>query len=278
VEVSLKEDVGVDGRGGYYDKSGCIRDVFQNHLLQILSIVAMDQPKSSSANHIRDAKVNVLKHITAPTEADEVVVGQYTENHLLPGYLDDDTVPEDSKTETFCQMVLYIDNERWRGVPFICRAGKALDEKLAQVRILFQHPVESLYPNAPDSELVMRIQPNKAIYFKINSKSPGLSSINELVKVDMNLCYERRFSQQVLIPGAYTRLILDAVRGEQVLFVRADEIEQAWRVVDKVIKAIEKGRLKVQPYMRGSSGPESAEEVFNRCWKSQTYTKITNVD
>jgi len=153
-----------------------------------------------------------------------------------------------------------------------------LDEKLAEVRILFQHPVESFYPNAPDNELVMRIQPEKAIYLKVNSKSPGLSSINELVKVDMNLCYGQRFDQQGLNPGAYARLILDAVRGEQVLFVRGDEIEEAWRVVDKVIKAIDKGRLKVQHYMRGSSGPIAADKVFTKYWKSQTYTKISNVD
>lgn len=112
VRIFLKEDAGVDGRGGYYDTSGCIRDVIQNHLLQVLSLVAMEQPESLSAKHIRDAKVAVLKQIKSLTEMDEVIVGQYIKNDNLPGYRDDETVPNDSNTETFCQMVLYIDNDR----------------------------------------------------------------------------------------------------------------------------------------------------------------------
>jgi len=112
VEISFKEDAGVEGRGGYYDTCGCIRDVIQNHLLQVLSLVAMEQPKTLSAKHIRDAKVAVLEQIKAPTEVDEVIVGQYIKSDSLPGYRDDETVPEQSNTETFCQMVLFIDNDR----------------------------------------------------------------------------------------------------------------------------------------------------------------------
>jgi len=273
VKISFTEDAGVEGRGGYYDTCGCIRDVIQNHLLQVLSLVAMEQPKTLSAKHIRDAKVAVLAQIKAPTEVDEVIVGQYIKSNTLPGYRDDETVPNESNTETFCQMVLFIDNDRWRGVPFICKAGKALDEKCAKVRIQFRGMADSLYPTAPNNELVMQIQPDLGISIKVNVKIPGLFSIQELMETDMNLSYQQRFSLESPLPGAYTRLILNVLKGEQVSFVRADEIMEAWRVVDKVIKALEKGSLKVQPYVRGSSGPQVANEVAKKYWKNQTYDK-----
>jgi len=269
VKISIKEDAGVDGRGGYYDTSGCIRDVIQNHLLQVLSLVAMEQPKSLGAEHIRDAKVAVLKHIKAPGDSDEVVVGQYSKNDTLPGYLDDETVPNDSNTETFCQMVLYIDNDRWRGVPFICKAGKALEERRAEIRMQFRQPGDSLYPSAHGNELVMRIQPDEALWLRVNAKTPGLSNINNLVGTELDLSYQQRFNLQNALPGAYTRLILDVLRGEHALFVRADELMEAWRIVNEVITAVAEGKLKAQPYVRGSRGPKEADEIAMKYWKRQ---------
>jgi len=269
VKISIKEDAGVEGRGGYYDSSGCIRDVIQNHLLQVLSLVAMEQPKSLGAEDIRDAKVQVLKHIKAATESDEVIVGQYTKSETLPGYLDDETVPHDSNTETFCQMILYIDNDRWRGVPFICKAGKALDERRAEIRMQFHQPSDSLYPCSLGNELVMRIQPDEAIWVRTNVKTPGLSNINNLVGTELDLSYNQRFNLQCALPGAYTRLILDVLRGEHALFVRADELMEAWRVVNEIIGAIAEGRLKAQPYKRGSRGPKEADEIASKYMKRQ---------
>lgn len=269
VKISIKEDAGVEGRGGYYDTSGCIRDVIQNHLLQVLSLVAMEQPKSIKAEHIRDAKVAVLKHIKAPTERDEVIVGQYTKSDTLPGYLDDETVPDDSNTETFCQIVLWIDNDRWRGVPFICKAGKALDQRRAEIRMQFRQREDSLYPGAHGNELVLRIQPDEALWLRVNAKTPGLSSIRNLIGTELDLSYQQRFNMKSALPGAYTRLILDVLRGHHALFVRADELMEAWRIVNEVITAVSEGKLKAEPYVRGSRGPKSADEISSQYWRRQ---------
>merc|ERR1719273_2870368 len=235
VKISFKEDAGVDGRGGYYDKSGCIRDVIQNHLLQVLSLVAMEQPKSLSAEHIRDAKVNVLKKIKPP-KVEDVILGQYTKNETQPGFLDDETVPNDSTTETFCQMLLFVDNERWKGVPFICKAGKALDERRGEIRIQFHQPKGSIYPSAPGNELVIRIQPDEAMWLRVNAKTPGLANVSNLIGTELDLTYQQRFDLSEALPGAYTRLILDVMRGYHSLFVRADELQEAWRIVDPLLK------------------------------------------
>jgi len=269
VKIFMKEDIGVEGRGGYYDISGCIRDVIQNHLLQVLSLVAMEQPKSLKAEDIRNAKVSVLKFVRTPKEHDDVVVGQYTKNDTLPGYLEDDTVPDDSNTETFAQMVLYIDNDRWRGVPFICTAGKALDERRAEVILQFRQQKDFLYPTHLTNELVIRIQPDEGIGLRLNIKTPGLFSINHRVGTELNLSYKQRLQLEKPLPSAYARLILDVLRGEHGLFVRADELMEAWRVVDQLIEAVSKGRLKVQPYVRGSRGPKAAEMISAKYWLNQ---------
>jgi len=232
--------------------------------------VAMEQPKSLEAEDIRNAKVAVLKFVRTPTENDEVVVGQYTKSDTLPGYLDDDTVPIDSNTETFAQMVLWVNNDRWRGVPFICTAGKGLDERRCEVILQLRQQTDSLYPNTLNNELVIRIQPDEGIGMRVNVKTPGLFSVNHVVGTDLMLSYKQKFQLQKPLPGAYTRLILDAVRGEHGLFVRTDELMEAWRVVDKVIKAVGKRTLKVQPYVRGSRGPEAAQMIASKYWLQQT--------
>jgi len=268
VKISLKEDAGVSGRGGYYDSTGCIRDVFQNHLLQVLSLVAMEEPKSLLAEHIRDAKVAVVKCIKTPTESDEVIVGQYTKNGSFPGYLDDDTVADDSNTETFCQMVLYIENDRWRNVPFICIAGKGLDERRAEVIIKFKRKSESFLCRS-SNELVIRIQPDESISFRVNVKTPGLSNVEHVVATDLNLSYKHKFQLPNSLPDAYTKLILEVLKGDHELFVRVDELMEAWRVVDEVVQSVRTGSLRVQPYVRGSQGPEAANVIVEKHWEHQ---------
>jgi len=260
VRISFKEDAGVEGRGGYYDQFGAIRDVMQNHLTQVLSLVAMEPPKGLSDDDIRDAKVNVLKCIE-PLSMDRVVTGQYITNGEAPGYLEDDTVPKESVTETFCQFVTHINNKRWKGVPFICKAGKALDERRAEVRVQFKQPANSLYAGQPGNELVLRIQPDEAIWLRVNGKKPGLSSFKELVRAELDLTYQQRFDLKEKLPDAYTRLILDALRGDHSLFVRTDELEQAWRIFTPILHQIVKDKIKPLPYKRGSRGPAEADSM-----------------
>ena len=182
VLITFKEDFGTMGRGGYFDSSGIIRDILQNHLMQVLSLVAMEPPikvaGSSASSHIRDAKVNVLKCIE-PITLDDVVLGQYTSGSSQdgtenPGYRDDPTVPKDSNCPTFCQAVVRIQNSRWEGVPFIMKAGKALDNRKAEIRIQFKEAAASSFlfdgGFCPSNELVIRLQPNEAIYLKTNIK------------------------------------------------------------------------------------------------------------
>jgi len=274
VKITFKEDAGVDGRGGYYNESGCIRDVIQNHLFQVLSLVAMETPKSLSAEHIRDAKVSALKCIKPPS-MDQVVVGQYIKNGDKPGFLEDETVPNDSKTETFCQMVLFVDNERWRGVPFVCKAGKALDERRGEIRIQFHQPKDSIYPNAPGNELVIRIQPDEAMWLRVNAKTPGLANISSLIGTELDLTYQQRFNLGTALPGAYTRLILDVMRGDQSLFVRADELKEAWRIVDPLLTKIKNKEVEPSTYVRGSRGPEKADDIARKYLQvpsAQTYS------
>lgn len=258
----------MEGRGGYYDQFGAIRDVMQNHLMQVLSLVAMEQPRDLTDDSIRDAKVNVLKCIK-PLSIDKVVTGQYVANGDKPGYLDDDTVSKESVTETFAQFVIWIDNDRWRGVPFICKAGKALDERRAEVRVQFKQPADSLYKDAPGNELVMRIQPNEAIWMRVNAKKPGLSSFDNLVHAELDLTYGTRFDLTDALPDAYTRLIMDVLRGDHSLFVRADELEEAWRIVTPVLHSIANDRVKPIKYVRGTRGPEAADEQ-----SAQYYSRI----
>ncbi|ETW00824.1 glucose-6-phosphate dehydrogenase, variant [Aphanomyces invadans] len=194
VTITFKEDIGTMGRGGYFDSYGIIRDVMQNHLLQVLSLVAMEPPVRCTgddhATFVRNEKVKVLRCIE-PVVLDDVVLGQYVGNGTNePGYLDDKTVPPDSTTPTYCTAVLRVNNARWDGVPFIMKAGKALDERKAEVRIQFREAAGAtqMFPNMviPRNELVLRLQPNEAMYLKTNVKSPGLRTAPISSELDLN--------------------------------------------------------------------------------------------
>ncbi|KAH0544195.1 hypothetical protein FGG08_001640 [Glutinoglossum americanum] len=228
VQVSFKEPFGTEGRGGYFDEFGIIRDVMQNHLLQVLTLLAMERPISFSAEDIRDEKVRVLRGIEA-IEPKDVIIGQYKESPdgYKPGYKQDDTVPKDSRCPTFCALACYIKNERWDGVPFILKAGKALNEQKTEIRIQFKDVTSAIFKNRPRNELVVRVQPNESIYIKMNSKLPGLSM--QTVATELDLTYRRRFSD-LKIPEAYESLILDALKGDHSNFVRDDELDASWRI------------------------------------------------
>lgn len=265
VQISFKEPFGTQGRGGYFDEFGIIRDVMQNHLLQILSLVAMEKPTSCHPDHIRDEKVKVLKCIKQ-LQFEQVVLGQYVGNpgargdseaHL--GYLDDPTVPSGSNTPTFASAVLKINNERWDGVPFILRCGKALNERKAEVRIQYRDvPGDIFDGKAKRNEMVIRVQPGEALYIKIMTKSPGITF--DMEETELDLTYGSRYKGLVL-PDAYERLILDVFCGSQMHFVRNDELHEAWRIFTPLLHQIEQENIKPIPYIYGSRGPKEADDL-----------------
>mmetsp|Transcript_3215 Transcript_3215/g.4995 ORF Transcript_3215/g.4995 Transcript_3215/m.4995 type:complete len:519 (+) Transcript_3215:83-1639(+) len=269
VKITFKENFGTMGRGGYFDNYGIIRDIMQNHLMQVMTLVAMEPPVKVAGegypNFIRDSKVNVLRSI-APLSADDVVLGQYVaDDKGNEGYLDDKTVPNGSITPTFAQAVLRVHTPRWEGVPFIMKAGKALDERKAEIRIQFKDAPASTFvfdgQTCPRNELVLRLQPSEAVYFKVNVKKPGL--FTTLQQSELDLSYHTRYPD-VYSPDAYTRLLLDTLRGSQATFVRSDELEASWRIFDPLLKQIESEKRKPLPYTYGSRGPPEADEMLER--------------
>eukprot|EP01126_Amoeba_proteus_P067388 TRINITY_DN994_c0_g1_i2.p1 TRINITY_DN994_c0_g1~~TRINITY_DN994_c0_g1_i2.p1 ORF type:complete len:524 (-),score=92.69 TRINITY_DN994_c0_g1_i2:240-1811(-) len=269
VKITFKENFGVGGRAGYFDESGIIRDILQNHLMQILCLVGMEQPVSLEAEDVRDSKVRVLKSIVPPT-IDDVVLGQYTasQDGKNKGYLDDPQVPKDSITPTFAQLVLWIKNPRWHGVPFVLKAAKAVEERKAEIRIQFKNNPGYLFPASPRNELIIRVQPSEAIYIKVMNKIPGLSS--SLVQSDLDLTYGSKFSGKYS-PEAYERLILEAIRGDRGLFVRSDELREAWKIYTPLLQNLERRKIKPIPYAFGSRGPEEADQQLqNLGWERST--------
>lgn len=270
VQITFKEDFGTEGRGGYFTNYGIIRDVIQNHLMQVLTLVAMEAPPTfrgpEAGTGIRDAKCNVLRCMR-PIDPAEVVVGQYVAADGKPGYLEDDSIAaaDRDKAEfvpTFAQVVLRIDNPRWHGVPFIVKAGKALDQRSAEIRIQFKDPPAAsfLFGGEPvhRDELVMQLQPSELIYMKVDVKRPGLASAP--MQTELDLTYASRFTD-VYNPDAYTRLILDALRGQQGNFVRSDELLNSWRLFTPLLEALESEGKKPLPYAYGSRGPAAADEM-----------------
>ncbi|RAL55008.1 hypothetical protein DM860_013704 [Cuscuta australis] len=270
VQFLFSEDFGTEGRGGYFDNYGIIRDIMQNHLLQILALFAMETPVSLDAEDIRNEKVKVLRSMR-PLQLDDVVIGQY-KGHTkggvaYPGYTDDKTVPKDSLTPTFAAAAIFIDNSRWDGVPFLMKAGKALNTRSAEIRVQFRHVPGNLYNknfgsdlDRATNELVIRVQPDEAVFLKINNKVPGLGM--RLDRSNLNLLYSTRYSKE--IPDAYERLLLDAIEGERRLFIRSDELDAAWSLFTPVLKEIEEKKIVPEYYPYGSRGPIGAHYLAAR--------------
>ncbi|RNE96965.1 putative glucose-6-phosphate 1-dehydrogenase [Trypanosoma rangeli] len=265
VRINFKETIGTTGRGGYFDSIGIIRDVVQNHLTQILSLLAMEKPRSLSAEDIRDEKVHVLRQVE-PVTPENCVLGQYTASAdgSMPGYLDDPTVPKESRCPTFAVMRLYINNDRWHGVPFIIKAGKALEERMLGIRVQFKDEIRPFGETTQRNELFVRAQPSEAIYLRLTAKTPGLLRNTHQTELDLN--YERRYD--IRLPDAYESLLHEALLGSSTNFVRKDELDAAWRIYTPLLHAIDCGEVKVLPYMAGSRGPAEAEEfVTNSGYK-----------
>ncbi|XP_045147071.1 glucose-6-phosphate 1-dehydrogenase-like [Echinops telfairi] len=266
VILTFKEPFGTEGRARYFDELGIIREVMQNHLLQMLCLVAMEKPASTDSDHVRDEKVKVLKCISE-AKADDVVLGQYVGNprgqgEAKNGYLDDPTVPRDSTTATFATVVLYVENERWDGVPFILRCGKALNELKAEVRLQFQDVASDIFlQQCKRNELVIRVQPNEAVYTKLMTKKPGMFFNTE--ESELDLTYSSRY-RNVKLPDAYERLILDVFCGSQMHFVRSDELREAWRIFTPLLHKLEREKPRPISYAYGSRGPPEADELMKK--------------
>ncbi|KAI0921849.1 hypothetical protein AcW1_004289 [Taiwanofungus camphoratus] len=258
VQITFKEPFGTEGRGGYFDEFGIIRDILQNHLLQVLSILTMERPVSFAAEDIRDEKVKVLRAIP-PVERSDTLLGQYVAANGKPGYLDDDTVPHNSVCPTYAATTLWIHNPRWEGVPFILKAGKALNEAKVEVRVQFKDVTQGIFKDISRNELVLRIQPSEAVYLKLNTKTPGLNT--RAIPTEMDLTYKRRFLE-AKIPEAYESLILDALKGDHSNFVRDDELDVAWKIFTPILHWID-GKNgpspKPVPYPYGSRGPKELD-------------------
>ncbi|WRX22608.1 Glucose-6-phosphate dehydrogenase [Theobroma cacao] len=296
VQIVFREDFGTEGRGGYFDEYGIIRDIIQNHLLQVLCLVAMEKPVSLKPEHIRDEKVKVLQSVL-PIKDEEVVLGQYE------GYTDDPTVPDHSNTPTFATVILRIHNERWEGVPFILKAGKALNSRKAEIRVQFKDVPGDIFKCKKQgrNEFVIRLQPSEAMYMKLTVKQPGLEMLT--VQSELDLSYRQRY-QNVTIPEAYERLILDTydlpflfleaflstrlysfyfqmkciiftkIRGDQQHFVRRDELKAAWEIFTPLLHGIDNGELKPTLYQPGSRGPAEADELSAKAGYVQTHGYI----
>ncbi|GMH23897.1 hypothetical protein Nepgr_025740 [Nepenthes gracilis] len=266
IQIVFREDFGTEGRGGYFDEYGIIRDIIQNHLLQVLCLVAMEKPISLKPEHIRDEKVKVLQSVLSIKD-EEVVLGQYE------GYTSDPTVPDDSNTPTFATVILRIHSERWEGVPFIIKAGKALNSRKAEIRVQFKDIPGDIFKckKLGRNEFVIRLQPPEAMYMKFMVKQPGLEMAT--VQSELDLSYRQRY-QGITIPEAYERLILDTIRGDQQHFVRRDELKAAWEIFTPLLHKIDGGQLSPIPYKQGSRGPAAADELLVNAGYVQTHGYI----
>ncbi len=280
VQITVAESQGIErGRGGYYDKSGAMRDVLQNHGLQLLSLLAMEPPALFSAKEIQDEKVKVLKALSGGTQGnidDWAIAGQYKSaeangQHML-GYREEDRIPPDSRRETYVAMQVAIDNWRWAGVPFYLRTGKRMPQRVTEIAVQFKLPPLHLFTTvecegnmcdlvgARPNTLVFRIQPREAISLSFSTKRPGMQYQIHPVNMDFN--YGSSF--EVGLPEAYERLLLDVIRGDSTLFMRNDELDAAWDFVTPILDHWENSNQEPAMYPAGSWGPAEADALLEK--------------
>jgi len=274
VQITVAEDLGVGTRGNYYDESGALKDIVQNHMMQLVALTAMEPPVSLNADDIRAEKVKVLRSIRTLKTSNVksiAVRGQYDSgmvgNKKVKAYRDEDRIARNSNTETFAALKLNIDNLRWSNVPFYLRTGKRLKERVAEINIVFKHNpgflfkehVKHIEPNM----LLVRIQPEEGISLQFSAKIPGKKMLMDSVRMDF--CHECKFGPNS--PDAYERLLYDISVGDQTLFTSWDMVEHSWKIIDNIAKAWKKG--KVASYKSGSWGPSESDvlmEKDNRKW------------
>jgi len=269
VEVTSAESIGVEKRGGYYESSGALRDMVQNHLLQVVALTSMEPPTSLDAISIRNEILKVFQSLR-PIKKSEVksntVRGQYVSSHIkneeIPAYRDEKGVNKDSTTETYAALKFYIDNWRWGGVPFYIRTGKRLPTRVTEVVIHFKETPHFLFSgdhgNNGTNKLVIRIQPDEGILLKFGMKTPGAGF--DVQTVNMDFHYSDLSDQR--IPSAYERLIYDAIQGDSTLFARTEEVIEAWKFLNPVLQAWKENKIPLHGYPAGTWGPETADKLI----------------
>jgi glucose-6-phosphate 1-dehydrogenase len=270
IQITIAETVGVEHRANYYDKSGALRDMFQNHMLQMLTLAAMEPPTSFEADCIRDEKIKLLRSVRPfkPDELDKNVVrGQYgagmVNGKKVPGYLAEHGVKPDSKTETFVAAKLFVDNWRWKDVPFYLRTGKRLAGKDTEIVITFKSVPHSMFSSIgldqmPPNVLILQIQPSEGILLNFQAKRPGAKSC--ISTLTMNFSYEQLFGTEV--PEAYERLLLDCMLGDQTLFTRQDAIEASWQLISPIMESWEKDGSSLHIYPSGAESFPAADKLI----------------
>jgi len=276
VQITVAESIGVEGRGGYYEQAGAIRDMVQNHMMQLLSLTAMEPPVGgASADAVRDEKVKVLRAVRpiAPADVNKISVrGRYSAGPgTAPAYLDETGVQANSTTETYVAMRFEIESWRWAGVPFYLRTGKRMPVRASEITVVFKSAPLLLFQDGPMSrsapnELSIRIQPNEGIALRFNSKVPGQAG--DIRPVTMNFNYVDAFGGES--PEAYERLLLDAMTGDTTLFTRSDEVETSWSLINPIIEGWKTLGSPIHEYVGGSWGPDASHEFIGasgRSWR-----------
>ncbi|WP_420567091.1 glucose-6-phosphate dehydrogenase [Thalassovita sp.] len=265
IQITVAETVGVGGRGDYYDRSGAMRDMVQNHLMQLLCLIAMEPPSHFDPDAVRDEKLKVIRAL-GEVDPKDIVRGQYLADDEKPGYLEHVENPR-SLTESFIALKLDVVNWRWSGTPFYLRTGKRLKSRTSEIAVVFKETPHNIFDDDNDRHrniLTIRLQPNEGIDLDVTIKEPGPGGMR-LVDVPLDMTFSEALGPEGEdIPDAYERLIMDVVRGNQTLFMRGDEVEAAWAWTDPLIAAWEKGATKPIPYDSGSSGPEEALALMHR--------------
>ena len=274
VQITVAESVGIEGRWGFYDEVGQMRDMVQNHLLQVLSLLAMEPPADLGSHSIRDEKLKVikaLKPITKENIKEKTVRGQYSDGHLngqsVPGYLNEEGANINSKTETFVAIKAEIDNWRWSGVPFYLRTGKRMPNKLSEVVIHFKKQPHNIfadsYSDLPANKLTIRLQPDEGVELQMMNKIPGIASQMNIHENKLDLSFNKTYNNERVV-DAYERLMLEVINANQSLFVRRDEVEAAWHWADSIIDAWQSTNDSPKSYPAGSWGPVSSISLIAR--------------
>jgi glucose-6-phosphate 1-dehydrogenase len=264
VQISVSESIGVEGRGEYYDTSGAMRDMVQNHLMQLLCLTAMEPPAKFNADDVRDEKLKVIRSLD-PVKPDDIIRGQYRDNAHDGSYKDHAGNP-DSTTECFVALKAHISNWRWAGVPFYLRTGKKLRARMSEIAVIFKDPPHSIFPQAErrhdSNSLVIRLQPDEGITMHMIIKEPGQGGFR-LTEVPLDMSFAEALGDNgEHVADAYERLMMDVIRGDQTLFMRGDEVEAAWAWTDPIIANWESENP--EPYDQGSSGPDGSLALMHR--------------
>ena len=265
VQITVAETVGVGGRGAYYDKSGAMRDMVQNHMMQLLCLIAMEPPYHFDSDAVRDEKLKVIRALD-PVNPSDIVRGQYLAGGGQGGYLDD-VDDRHSQTESYIALKVSVSNWRWKGTPFYLRTGKRLRARASEIAITFREPPHSIFDDATgwkENVLVIRLQPDEGMNLWVMIKEPGPGGMR-LTQVPLDMTFAEALGPEAEeVPDAYERLIMDVIRGNQTLFMRGDEVEAAWAWTDPIINAWESKGSRPQGYDPGSSGPEDALMLMHR--------------